>query len=990
MENVGKLMLDDSITELINDYDSSIFNKEQNTDKIKYIKESINEEKEKTDPDQHKIKVYEQLLEKAITAEEVRILGKILKINQGLPTNTADTYRYIKSIEKFVERQYNKALQDPVDETLSKLVNAIAIENDEEIYYLSRQYKKLKAKRDANWEKFDLIKFILDPIYKQEQIDKYEQFKVNFNILEVIAEVPHFREMFNVLALNKQILNSLSIRNRFEDIVLNESVHRSKSGKQSTNISKVLSKDEVFQIKDAVDQHLINSWIIAKNFSITIPAGVNNNPAPEILRLDNNANIDQFRQYVENYAIPLLKEKLPDNKFISLLTFGLKQGIPFYKLPFNMVQIDNTQKTRSLYEDALYAFNNLKTIKINDIDMNLVDMFYLYNLIVNRDKFGPNSLTRIFEDLIAAEDGNKLLVYDFNSWIDKQDVRRLLETFESPDLSNDWKESTPVIEDNDIGFKEQPTESDLEEAANENGTNLEDDTFAEQWSKKEGWSVDYFNKHVKPKLNEAWQIEFKLADDQESPAPLISNMAFNYKGLQRSDVLAQNTVDAIILGEKTATTRYESEGNLDDWQQLKVGDRLRFKGGTKYVVIEVTKPLTKLVQNQQLRLSLDFSSNNQKFTSHSGGAEGSDTYWSEYGKQFGVVTNNYYAQNQKTQNGNIEISQNDLEEGIEKIRKANETLHRKPEKYIEFLAKNWPQVKYSNAIYAISTIDNGLVSGGTAWAVQMAIDAGKPVFVFDQSKNTWFKYQDGKWVKTDVPTLIENFAGIGTRKINENGERAIKDVYKKTFKTNVQQHVAKSPSYVSSYYKTEPSVESKLIALVKAANMKGLHLVYDSDLINEELSIRNAKGFVRNGEIYINADRATDDTVIHEFGHLYLADAKLNNSDKYYNLLAKVRNTQTWKQLRSLQEYANKRGSDFDEEVLAHLISNSQKFGGGPDYDLVLEALDLVSQDYKDLLKSDILPVLSDTFISNYKEQQKLATVKNKLMEDDIIKENCE
>nr|DAE20155.1 MAG TPA: hypothetical protein [CrAss-like virus sp. ctYsL76] len=56
----------------------------------------------------------------------------------------------------------------------------------------------------------------------------------------------------------------------------------------------------------------------------------------------------------------------------------------------------------------------------------------------------------------------------------------------------------------------------------------------------------------------------------------------------------------------------------------------------------------------------------------------------------------------------------------------------------------------------------------------------------------------------------------------------------------------------------------------------------------------------------------------------------------------------------------------------------------------MLEALDLVSQDYKDLLKSDILPVLSDTFISNYKEQQKLATVKNKLMEDDIIKENCE
>ena len=35
---------------------------------------------------------------------------------------------------------------------------------------------------------------------------------------------------------------------------------------------------------------------------------------------------------------------------------------------------------------------------------------------------------------------------------------------------------------------------------------------AEQWSKLEGWSVDYFNSKVKPKLNEAWQIEYKLLE----------------------------------------------------------------------------------------------------------------------------------------------------------------------------------------------------------------------------------------------------------------------------------------------------------------------------------------------------------------------------------------------------------------------------------------------------------------------------------------------
>jgi hypothetical protein len=38
----------------------------------------------------------------------------------------------------------------------------------------------------------------------------------------------------------------------------------------------------------------------------------------------------------------------------------------------------------------------------------------------------------------------------------------------------------------------------------------------EDWSKLEGWSVDYFNKNVRPKLDQAWQIEFKLVNDENN------------------------------------------------------------------------------------------------------------------------------------------------------------------------------------------------------------------------------------------------------------------------------------------------------------------------------------------------------------------------------------------------------------------------------------------------------------------------------------------
>ena len=99
------------------------------------------------------------------------------------------------------------------------------------------------------------------------------------------------------------------------------------------------------------------------------------------------------------------------------------------------------------------------------------------------------------------------------------------------------------------------------------------------------------------------------------------------------------------------------------------------------------------------------------------------------------------------------------------------------------------QVKNSEAVFAIAKgfEANGSVSGGTGWAVQMAIDSNKPVYVFLQSTNNWYKRVEDNWVITETPTLTKNFAGIGTRELNESGKQAIRNVYNKTFNSNYQQ-----------------------------------------------------------------------------------------------------------------------------------------------------------------------------------------------------------
>lgn len=197
-------------------------------------------------------------------------------------------------------------------------------------------------------------------------------------------------------------------------------------------------------------------------------------------------------------------------------------------------------------------------------------------------------------------------------------------------------------------------------------------------------------------------------------------------------------------------------------------------------------------------VSLDLNN----ITCHSGGAEGSDFFFFEsIGESYGVKTNAYsYKTKYHTSTNKVEISDEDYNEGILQIKKANKTLNRwSIEKYMNLLARNWAQVKYSKQVFAIGYIVNPgekvgkyyckskhqSVSGGTGWAVQMAIDNKKDVFVFDQIKSKWFRwsYSSISFIEMkEVPKIgVQDFAGVGTREILPNGIQAIKDIYTKTF-----------------------------------------------------------------------------------------------------------------------------------------------------------------------------------------------------------------
>lgn len=175
-----------------------------------------------------------------------------------------------------------------------------------------------------------------------------------------------------------------------------------------------------------------------------------------------------------------------------------------------------------------------------------------------------------------------------------------------------------------------------------------------------------------------------------------------------------------------------------------------------------------------------------QLTNHSGGASGADTMWDVIGSTYGMVKNrHYYAEGGKTPRGNVMVPQDQLKYADVYLKNANKTLRRTfptAQPYVNnLLRRNYWQVKNSEAVFAISTITENVVDGGTGWACHMAIDLGQPVHVFDQLNEAWFSWwrEDGAFVMVGIPTLTADFAGIGTRNINDAGKKAIRDVYEK-------------------------------------------------------------------------------------------------------------------------------------------------------------------------------------------------------------------
>ncbi len=175
----------------------------------------------------------------------------------------------------------------------------------------------------------------------------------------------------------------------------------------------------------------------------------------------------------------------------------------------------------------------------------------------------------------------------------------------------------------------------------------------------------------------------------------------------------------------------------------------------------------------------------------SGGAKGAEAEFGATAERFGIEEVNFTFEGHhiERQRGLRVLNHEELKNGDVSLEYVSRLMNRR---YTEspmirkVLQTIWYQINNGQGIYVIGEIlaDN-TVKGGTGWGAEFAKICNKPLYVFDQKRNAWFRWNQKGWVereKGEEPVITQlHFAGTGSRFLEDNGRKAIADLFERTF-----------------------------------------------------------------------------------------------------------------------------------------------------------------------------------------------------------------
>ena len=339
-------------------------------------------------------------------ANEFSQLGKILSLNQGLETSKEDQYGFERSFKWIIGQR----------------IQAITNKSNKS------KYTKDLIDKCNKFNELDVKKFISDEKYRNEIINFYDQIKVVVNIFDLLWRLPQFRSVLQLEGFVLESDEALSLKSRIFRHVITE---LDKEGDDGKIRGSYMDDRYAARMLGNIDKLLIQKFILSQLTTFQIPHGAVKGIGLNyetvsleqgMLSFNNLSDIMSFKKIMEEYIIPDLKEgkyyiidangavqlieekdEIKNNPFITNLIRAYDKNTPYYKSNIDLSLIDSTAESAQAFTESMLALEKLnqKEYQIDEQGHTIADLFALYNLVVNHDKYGNDRLTKFFDIMMG-------------------------------------------------------------------------------------------------------------------------------------------------------------------------------------------------------------------------------------------------------------------------------------------------------------------------------------------------------------------------------------------------------------------------------------------------------------------------------------------------------------------------------------------------------------------------------------------------------------
>ena len=175
----------------------------------------------------------------------------------------------------------------------------------------------------------------------------------------------------------------------------------------------------------------------------------------------------------------------------------------------------------------------------------------------------------------------------------------------------------------------------------------------------------------------------------------------------------------------------------------------------------------------------------------SGGAAGTEAEFGACAERHGVEEVNFTFDGHTIarHRGVRVLNHEELQAGDVSLEYVSRLMHRRytdAPTIRKVLQTLWYQINNGQEVYVVGTIlEDGTVRGGTGWGAEFAKLCNKPLFVFDQEKDRWFRWTGESWQAQSAaegPIISHpHFSGTGTRTLQPNAKKAIQELFSRSF-----------------------------------------------------------------------------------------------------------------------------------------------------------------------------------------------------------------